>query len=80
MVYTMIAFSDGNPHLDTTRLYYDISFMVCIGGNLLVHVYFLVKDSFLSTKAKIKAKCCKKKAKLGVSGSVPAKTNLRAQQ
>lgn len=61
LVYVMICFSDWNLNLEITEHYYDIAFMVGMAVNLLVHVYFLIKASCVSTKDKIKDKCCKKK-------------------
>ena len=46
----------------------DIAFLVCLAGNISVHLYFLVKDTVVSTKAKCQRSkkkgccCCKKTA------------------
>ena len=59
LIYVMICFSDANLGLEYTANYYDFAFLAGMAVNLIVHVYLLVKDSFLSMKDSIKAKFCK---------------------
>jgi len=42
-----------------TKNYYDFAFMAGMAINLLVHVYFLLKNSFSEIKDTVKAKCFK---------------------
>lgn len=58
LVDVLVFFSyANNSEIDTTC---DIGFIVCLFSNVAAHLYFLVKDTFLSIKEKIK-NCCKKK-------------------
>ncbi len=61
LIYAMICFSDANLGLDYTVNYYDYMFLLGMGFNVLVHVYFMLKASVISTKDRIKDKCCKSK-------------------
>jgi len=62
LIYVMMCFSDANNDLEYTANYYDFAFLFGMAVNLIVHVYLLVKDSVLSIKDKIKARCFKTKA------------------
>jgi len=62
LVYVMVCFTDANKALWLTENYYDFAFMAGMAINLLVHVYFLLKNSFFEIKDTIKAKCFKQKA------------------
>jgi len=48
----------NNSEIDTTM---DITFIAFLFSNVLVHLYFLVKDTVLSLKERIKNRCCRKK-------------------
>ena len=61
LIYTMICFSDANLGLEYTVNYYDYMFLLGMGFNVLVHVFFMLKASVISTKDRIKDKCCKPK-------------------
>lgn len=71
LIYTMICFSDANLGLDYTVNYYDYMFLLGMGFNVLVHVFFMLKASVISTKDRIKDRCCKPKiaAKAPADGS-----------
>ena len=60
MAYIMLGFTDGNLFLEENKFEFDISFLVCIGGNLAVHLFLLLKSSIISTATKLKKKCGKK--------------------
>lgn len=62
LVYIMVCFTDANEALFLTENYYDFAFMAGMATNLLVHVYFLLKNSFFEIRDTIKAKCFKHKA------------------
>jgi len=58
----MVCFTDANEALFLTENYYDFAFMAGMAINLLVHVYYLLKNSFLEIRDTIKEKCLKQKA------------------
>ena len=62
LVYIMVCFTDANEALFLTENYYDFAFLVGMAINLLVHVYYLLKNSFLEMRDTIKEKCLKQKA------------------
>ena len=65
-MYTVSCFSPANVAGVANILPIDITFLTLLAGNISVHLYFLFKDTYISTKKKwisIKAKgccCCKK--------------------
>lgn len=63
LIYVMTCFTDANQKYLEDPMYYDIAFLVGCGVNVIVHLYFLTKDSVLNVKARITSKCCKTKAK-----------------
>ena len=66
LMYTISCFSSANVAGVANMLPIDITFLTLLGGNICVHLYFLLKDTYISVKEKcIKAKakgffCCKK--------------------
>lgn len=66
LMYTISCFSPANVAGVANILPIDITFLTLLGGNICVHLYFLLKDTYISVKEKcIKAKakgffCCKK--------------------
>ena len=66
LVYSISCFSSANVAALDNEFPLDVTFMLLLSGNLCVHIYFLVKDTCVSSKRKCKkAKCCclKKKDK-----------------
>ena len=63
LTYNMLCFSeDANLQLVDSVHYYDSIFVGGILLNLAVHVFFLLKDSFMNIADNLKAKCCKKES------------------
>jgi len=62
LVDILTFFSNGNNF--PIGVVVDIAFLVCLFSNLVVHLFFLVKDTVVSSKRKCKrSKCCKKTKK-----------------
>ena len=59
----MLCFSDANIYREKSPIYLDIVFLSSMSFNVLVHLYFLMKDSVTNIKEKIKSKCLKKAPK-----------------
>ena len=49
-----------NDNYLSTMAVYDILFICSLAGNISVHIYFLLKSTFIDCKAKCKKKCEKK--------------------
>ena len=62
LIYCVMSFSPVNLEMENNEAWVVGAFLVCLCGNMLVHLYFLMKDSYLSTKDKCK-RCCNKKSK-----------------
>ena len=59
LCYVLFCFSPANLYYEDSLLEYDLTFVGFIAINVLVHLGLLSKNSFISVKGKIKAKCCK---------------------
>ena len=60
LIYIMFCFSEANIYRERSPIYIDCVFLASMAINVLVHVYFLMKGSFLNIKDTVKSKCCKK--------------------
>ena len=64
LIYALMCFTGANQisrgEIRGETLY-DFLFFAIIAINLLVHLSLLMKASFISLKAKLKAKCCRNK-------------------
>ena len=63
LVYCVMTFSPLNSDIESNELSLVIVFLGCLCGNILVHLYFLCKDSLLSGSKKCKKACCMKPSK-----------------
>ena len=62
MIYMMLTFSAANAQAEGSNPEIEIIFIASIGFNLMIHLGLMLRDSILGWKAKIKRKCCMKKA------------------
>ena len=60
-MYVLTCFSDDNSRFEDDTKVYDYVFLSGVGINVLAHLYFLMKDSVLTVKTKIRSFFCKKK-------------------
>ena len=74
--YVLMCFSPANQFYVGSEFEYDISFVVIICANILVHLGLLCWDSFITVKEKIKEKCCKKKQLLKTEAAAPKQKAL----
>ena len=48
MMYTIMCFTDANQY--SMLLVFDVSFIVMLIGNICVHLFFLLKSTFIDLK------------------------------
>lgn len=63
LIYCIISFSPLNQSVEESELTLSLTFLAFLCSNILVHLYFLLKDTFVQLKDKLQRLCCKKAPK-----------------
>ena len=63
LIYCVMSFSPLNQRMDANEIWLVGVFLAFLCLSMLVHLYFLMKDSYLATKQKYKRRCCSKTKK-----------------